>query len=302
MSNSFLEAAKQGKNQWWRYLISIVLILFIVPIMGSIIFVIALGIGGFPLENIDSLFEGTETSSNAVSFPILSYIALYLPYFLFAVGIFITIKWIHERQFTSLIRFNKQILWQRIFQGFFLWTLLLALLYLYSYLTSPSSFQVNFNPTLWIPFLLFNIIATPVQTSVEELFFRGYLLQGLGLLVKNKFILILLNSLLFAVPHFFNPEMERSPVLMALYYLSVGIFLALITIKDNGLELALGVHAAHNFWISTFFTTKDSVLSTPAIFISEPGEPIWTLIFYLLKAGLFYYLIFGRKSKRRALN
>ncbi|MBD0270267.1 MAG: hypothetical protein ICV77_18500, partial [Cyanobacteria bacterium Co-bin8] len=43
MSQSFLAAAHQGRNAWWRYVLAIVLILFFWFILGSIPYAIALG-------------------------------------------------------------------------------------------------------------------------------------------------------------------------------------------------------------------------------------------------------------------
>ena len=41
------------------------------------------------------------------------------------------------------------------------------------------------------------IIFVPLQTSLEEYVFRGYLMQGIGGIIKNKWIPLLTTSLLF---------------------------------------------------------------------------------------------------------
>jgi len=49
------------------------------------------------------------------------------------------------------------------------------------------------------------------------------------------------------------------------YYISVGLFLAIITLLDDSLELALGIHAAINFHRSVFVTFNGSVLDSDAL-------------------------------------
>jgi membrane protease YdiL (CAAX protease family) len=164
------------------------------------------------------------------------------------------------------------------------------------YLLNSQNYVFAFNPAQW--FLVFPIalILTPIQISAEEFFFRGYLLQGLGLLTRQRFVLIIVSSLLFAVPHFANPEMQRGAVWLALLYFAFGVFLTVITLKDNRLELALGVHAANNLRF-LFISTKDSALPAPAIWIvNDPGDPRLDLVFFLIQSAIFYYVFFGRQK------
>lgn len=137
-------------------------------------------------------------------------------------------------------------------------------------------------------------LLTPIQTSAEELFYRGYLMQGLSLLTRNPVVLTIATSLAFAIPHFNNPEMQRGFLLGALNYFLWGVFAAVITLQDNGLELALGVHAANNLFIFLFLNTPDSVLPTPAMWTYvgpiHAGED---LIGTLLYSALFYFIFFG---------
>jgi uncharacterized protein len=51
----------------------------------------------------------------------------------------------------------------------------------------------------------------------------------MGLLVRNRVVLAVLNGILFTIPHLSNPEIAREPGLIALNYLGMGIFLAYIT-------------------------------------------------------------------------
>jgi membrane protease YdiL (CAAX protease family) len=78
------------------------------------------------------------------------------------------------------------------------------------------------------------------------------------------------------------------------------MFLALITLKDDRLELALGVHAANNLFIVLLVNSQDSALRSPAIILQTvPTDPRITLLALLLMMGSFYLIVFGRQGKAR---
>ena len=299
MSKSFLDAVRQGKNQWWRYLCSLLLILFSWQIIGGFVFGIAISfagiVRGISSEKIlESLSANSLLDLSSLFPPILSYLIFHVPFVFLAVGLFIAIKFIHQRPILSLIRGDATIRWRRVFQGLKLWIVLSTGIEFLKYFLNPSSYQINFHPVQWILLVLLASIITTIQTSLEELLFRGYLLQGLSLITKNKLVLIVVTGIIFAVFHFANPSMAINPVVMGLLYFAFGVFLALITLKDNGLELALGQHAANNFLVVILFGTKTSVLPPTGVFISESILPTIELISFLFMAAVFYYFLLVR--------
>ncbi|MCJ8280131.1 MAG: CPBP family intramembrane metalloprotease [Rivularia sp. ALOHA_DT_140] len=299
MSQKYLDIARQGKNDWWRYLFGTILILFFWLIIGGIIAGIFLVI---PFANQGlSPSELALKVENYLRTPSLqAYLIINLQFIFFLLGIFLTMRWLHQRRFLSLVSVDAKIKWQRFFQGFAVWFLIQLILFIISYLLDPNNLELNFKPTQWFLLLAFSIILTPIQTSTEELFFRGYILQGFGLITKQPLILMIVNGVLFMLPHLANPEIQRGFLWMALYYFAFGVFCSLLTIKDNRLELAFGAHAANNLFVILFVTTKDSAIQVPAIWLAKDvGNPQSGLIWFLIKCSLFYLIIFGLKRKKR---
>jgi len=137
---------------------------------------------------------------------------------------------------------------------------------------NPADFKFNFQP---IPFLILVVISTllvPIQTSVEELIFRGYLMQGFANLFKNKWLPLLLTSSIFGLMHFANPEVGKMGNIIMVYYIGTGLLLGVITLMDDGLELAFGFHAANNLIGALLVTSDWSAFQTYSIFkdVSEP--------------------------------
>jgi membrane protease YdiL (CAAX protease family) len=54
--------------------------------------------------------------------------------------------------------------------------------------------------------------------------------------------------------HFGNPEIDKLGPLLMVSYVSMGFFFGIITLMDEGLELALGYHAGNNLLISLLVT------------------------------------------------
>ena len=131
----------------------------------------------------------------------------------------------------------------------------------------------NFDPMPFAILAVISIVLVPIQTSCEEYLFRGYLMQGLGLACKNKWMPLLITSVLFGVLHSANPEVEKIGLILMVYYIGTGLFLGIITLMDEGLELALGFHAANNLVTVLLVTSDWTALQTDSIFIdvSEPS-------------------------------
>ena len=133
----------------------------------------------------------------------------------------------------------------------------------------------------------------PIQTSVEELIFRGYLMQGFGKLFKNRWLPLLFTSMIFGMLHLWNPEIDKLGIHLIWYYIGTGLFLGIITLMDDGIELALGFHAANNLVTALLVTASWTAFQTESLLIdnSEPSlgkELILTLaLIYPLLAFIF---------------
>lgn len=288
---SYLDAAQQGKNQWWRYLIAVPLILFVWLVLGSLPFLAAaifLGLDGNPSTDVDPAMAQLTGVD-----PIWSFLLLMLSFVVFLGGTAAAVVLIHQRRFVSLITPANVINWRRVGQGFAVWAVLVTALSVVESVLYPGRYQLTFDAARFIPFTLASLIFIPIQTSAEELFFRGYVLQSVGLLVKNPLLLSFGSGFLFMVPHLANPEVAVNFWLLALFYFAFGAFLAYITLKDNSLELALGVHAGNNLFTAIFANYVGGALTTPAIFTVADLDAVYNVAGSLAGIGLFYLWFFG---------
>jgi hypothetical protein len=164
------------------------------------------------------------------------------------------------------------------------------------YLINPEIYTIVFNPGRFFLFALVVLLLTPMQTTAEELLFRGYLLQATGHLGRNFWLLALVNGILFMVPHLGNPELVASAILLPLFYLSIGAFFAFITLRDNSAELAIGAHAANNLYSALFANYANSALQTESIFLITELDAVYALISFWVMAVIFYLVLLRQRT------
>lgn len=269
----FIEKAKNIKNNWWRYFLVGPLIIFT---FWQIIGAIPLGVG-FAL-NAD--FENLEMDGSNDMMAIFSVfpsknigLALFLLTFTFGcLGLYLTIKFIHNQSIKSLTTSRDKIDYSRIFYSFFLVVGITVLFMPIDLFLSPDEYELTFNLNQFLILLIICLTLLPLQTSFEEYLIRGYLLQGIGITSKSRFLAFTIPSILFGLLHFANPEIDKLGNAFIFAYIFMGFFLGLITMMDEGLELALGWHYANNLMAALFITADWSVLQTDSIY-KYIGEP-----------------------------
>ena len=286
--SEYLEVASQGRNEWWRYLLSFPAILVIWLFVGSIPVVMLMAyisMDGDPATN----FSGTGFTGIPVVLEFLITMSSFIP---FLVATLLAVRFIHERPMKTLVTGKMHIRWGRILAGAVAWLVIAALLAVTEAFLYPGRYVLTFQPVTLLIYAVFALILIPIQTSAEELFFRGYLLQWMGLRLKNVWVLSLVNGILFFLPHSVNPEMASGSLLIGLGYFAMGFFLTLITLQDHGMELALGMHAGNNLFAALFANYEVTALPSPSLFTVQTLDPVFSLISLIVGMGVFYAVFF----------
>jgi uncharacterized protein len=293
--DTYLNLGSSGKNSWWRTSLAVGLMLFFWWGLGSIPFTVLYIRAVFGRQIQDAIPSTTIPGVD----PLVSFIAVMLASVFFLIGIVLAIRFVHGRSMRSLVTPDRSLDWKRLFQGALLWfgiggvtSVLEALLY-------PGRYVWTFDPVRFFPFALIALILVPIQTSTEELFFRAYVLQGVGSHFRNIWVLSAISGILFMAPHFLNPEAGVNFPLMGLFYFSMGAFLAFITLRDGRLELALGVHAANNLFSFIVVNSTTTVLSSPSLFTSQVLDPVFSVPTAIV--GMFLFVLLMLRPLRTKL-
>ncbi|MCL6217418.1 CPBP family intramembrane glutamic endopeptidase [Zunongwangia pacifica] len=286
----YIEQAFKSKNNVWRY------------ILGTIVTIVAMFAGQLPLAiavifkigitgDFSAMDEATMMSalnSNLTFFFLLLSFAIALGALLFLV------KNLHRQSLTQLTTSRKKIDWSRFWFSFGLIVILNVTLILVDFFfISPENYVLNFN---LIPFLILTAIAivmVPLQTSFEEYFFRGYLMQGIGIKTGYRWIPLVITSVVFGGLHYWNPEVTQMGDLVMVSYIGTGFMLGIMTLMDEGLELPLGFHAANNLVAALLVTAYWTAFNTESILrdVSSPvaGWDVWVSVLVIYPLILLIY-------------
>ncbi|OXB05463.1 abortive phage infection protein [Flavobacterium plurextorum] len=265
----FLEQGVKPENKFWKYLLGSVFIIT-ASFVGQVPFTIAVfwksfsDKTGFPTDN-DAALKIFE--------PNLTLFLIMLSFAFALAGVYFVVKYIHHQTMLSVTTSRKKVDWSRVLFSFALWSVFSIASFSFLYFQAPEKFVWNFK---LIPFLILVVIAViliPIQTSTEEYVFRGYLMQGFANLAQNKWFPLMMTSLIFGFMHILNPEVTKMGYIIMVYYIGTGLLLGIITLMDEGMELALGFHAANNLVGALLVTSDWTVFQTHSIFIdlSEPS-------------------------------
>lgn len=209
---------------------------------------------------------------------------------------------IHNRKFISFINIDSKINWMRILKGALLWFAVLMVFLLISLWLSPGSLKFTFDPGTFGIFLIVILLGIPVQASFEEIFFRGYLMQGFGLLSKKPIIPLLVTSILFAVLHGANGISSMINVFIVLQIFVIGLMLGIIALGENGIETAMGVHISNNLYAFLIVSSSDEVVSgIPSIYTtahSTSADLYIGLLTTIIAAVVVLSVIFWGKKDR----
>ena len=265
-TDQFFLNATLGLNHWWRWIVGVVVIVVMWIGVGSI----GLGIAGCQFLGLTNILglgcsRGEFTGDGVLSAQLVIFGSGFAVGLL---GIWLVLKYIHKKEFPGLLTGRGRFDYIRFLVGML--AALVASLVLFAVDVYVFQLDTTFQEPNW-EFLVFVLVAAvmvPIQSGYEEAFFRGYILQGLIQLSRNRVVLAVVAGVLFALPHLANPapgEHGIAPYLSAL--VASGIFFAVVVLLDGGLELAWGYHFISNFFMGVVANNDVAAITTPSLYI-----------------------------------
>jgi membrane protease YdiL (CAAX protease family) len=270
----FFSVTDVGRNGWWRYILGAFLVKTVVLVAGIVI---------------------SALMAHQFAGDVSKFVASNLDFMLLILGTWMLHVFWHRRPWRTLITTRHAISWRRIFQGAAVWGVIMLCSVGIQGALFPERYVWTFDAQRWLLFFMLALLLTPIQCAAEEVFFRGYLLQAFGRISRHPVVAASLSSVMFTLPHLVNPEVTANGMwIMVVTYFTMGLFFALVALRDARLELSIGAHTANNFFLIVFFGYKDSPLPTSAMFTIQAYDPVISLVSVLVGALVFYALFFRR--------
>ena len=166
-----------------------------------------------------------------------------------------------------LVNVRGRIAGGRIVMGAAAWFALSAIATMIDWRLHPGAYRTTFVASTFVPFALVTLVLLPVQSWAEELFFRGWILRWASSLQAPA--QVVLSGVVFALPHLGNPEASRQTLLAFGSWFLLGAGWAYVSVRDGGIELAMGAHLANNAFSLLIVGYDGAVLPTSAIFTTS---------------------------------
>lgn len=283
----FINQAYKGNNEWWRVLITIILTTGI--FVGNVIMFFVM-----TKEQMATAYKTISTIPNN-----LSLIINLLPFVFLLFLLFLLVRLLHNRSLLSLTTSRDKVDYKRILFSFGLIVLFTVLEFIISYFIDNSDIVWNFNPLKFGILFIVSILFFPIQIAFEEYLFRGFLMQQIGIIVKNRWFPLLFTSVTFGLFHSANPEVSQMGFSVMIFYIGTGFLLGIMTLMDEGLELALGFHLGNNLMAALLITSDFSAIQTDAIFKYSGKENPADMLNEMILSIVFVYpiilFIFAKK-------
>lgn len=191
-------------------------------------------------------FWNTLVQSNAA--PGLGVVSMFLilgSFGFVTLAVAICVRLVHARSLGTVLGPNRVLITQ--FWSVFRWLFAIGALVLA--LTSfnlSEPLQPNLSLGLWLLLLPASLLAVFVQTSAEEILFRGYLQQQLAARFSSPWVWMVIPSAIFAVGHYLPIQAGDNAFLIALWSGVFGLMMADITARAGTLGPAIAIHFANN--------------------------------------------------------
>lgn len=250
----YINQAYKGNNQWWRFVLTTLLTTTIFMVNFIIYFFISK----------EQISEAYALMHKLPKHEVL--ISNLLP-FVFLLGLlFFLVLFLHKRTILSLSTSRDKFDFKRLFYSFRLIIFISVVCFAVSYFVDHSTIIWNFKPLQFAILFSISILLFPFQIAFEEYLFRGYLMQQIGIIARNRWFPLLFTSILFGLFHSLNPEVEKLGFFVMIFYIGTGFLLGIMTLMDEGLELALGFHFGNNLVAALLITSDFSAIQTDAVF------------------------------------
>lgn len=251
----------------WRWILGTFLILITWFILGAILTAVIAA-----LFDLDLLaLTGTDDESLAIVRgyePWQAASAVLVSFLPLLIAPIILHRFLLRRPLRELFTRSTRNFSQEVLRGAAVMSLLLLLLGLPDFILNNSTYSWSFDATRFLPYLLIAFTLIPIQTTAEEVFYRGWIQLRLENGKRSIWIISIVGGALFALPHLGNPEVSGNLLLPVIGYGSTGFMLTWVTMRDQSMGLAVGAHAANNILAGLLVSSADSALPAASIWVT----------------------------------
>ncbi|WP_264211573.1 CPBP family intramembrane glutamic endopeptidase [Leisingera thetidis] len=231
----------------WRLLLGLVLVAAVSFAMTAALQAAVAGL--FPGAWLQGLANGSNPGAMLVLLGSFAFLSL---------GVAIAARLLHQRGFASVTGHLRPLVWQFLRVSLYLLGLSVLLMALPPYSMGPPM-TANLPLWTWLGILPLSAAGVLVQTSSEEILFRGYIQQALAARFRSPWVWLLAPSALFALGHYLPAEAGENALLITAWAGMFGVLMADLTARAGTLGPAMAVHFFNNAAALLLFASPTSL-------------------------------------------
>jgi membrane protease YdiL (CAAX protease family) len=267
---AYVDAARNGKNALWRIILGTSLIgglwfavSFALLYAAAAFIVMRDGISQGSFGAVFDLVDLTTLTGDPI-WPfvvLLSIASLWL-------GIGLVMRAVHKRSLRDLLGVERRLRWPDFARSTLVTLLVGFVMAPLALLIDPTMVRGSASLSSWLATAPLLLLALLLQTSAEELAFRGYLHQMLAARFATPLIWLLLPTALFTLMHW---QSQASTVMnLAGLFIILGFSLSMtwLLMASGNLAAAMGAHFGNNIGAVMLFSYQPD-LGSAALFMGR---------------------------------
>jgi len=254
-------AGEGGRAAWWRYLLSILLIL-VLGALGAAAVVTPLAMGAPGL--FEDYAAGTLRWDDARAGELLLFFVVTLGSVIVLLPVTLgVVRVVHGRPVRTLLSANRPVRWDVALASFGATVGLMVAIMGLQLVLWPEDFALRWRPWAMAMFLPAILILIPFQALAEEALFRGYVQQTVARATGATAVRLVVPAILFTALHGANPEAAAAGPWAFADWFVLGLYMGWLALRGNGLEAPAGFHAGLNVFLAVFVALPEAALITP---------------------------------------
>jgi membrane protease YdiL (CAAX protease family) len=233
----YVDAARNGRTAFWRTAATTILTFALSTLVGMALLIVAVTLtieGAFGRASAPRLTEG-----HLLLVGTLGILALLWPF------LWLFLRLFQRRQLSTVLGIEGRVRMGDFGRGAVAQVLAaLPLLAVSLAFTDVERSTIPLDVYLfWLAPLLPVIL---LQTSAEEVFFRGFLPQALAARFRAPLVFVVVPTALFAVLHYNGDLSGTENLLLMIWYVGFALLALLMVVRTGNLGAAMGLHFATN--------------------------------------------------------
>ena len=254
-NNEIIQKGPAIKKSWLRILLFMLAFLFVMIFTEGILSFVIASILEINFTDLGALLTNPDFVGIQIFIQSITLLTTFLVIWIFR-------KYIDRMSIISM-GYDIKGRFKDIIYGFLVGFVLISLGFIILFIfNNLEIITVQYNSKIIFGSFFFFLVAA----IIEEIVFRGYILNNLLNSMKNKYLALLISSLLFALIHGLNPNLS---LLSIINLVIAGLALGISYIHTKNLWFPIFLHVSWNYFQGPIYGFEVSGMDSPSIISQE---------------------------------